>query len=170
MNWVCYRTEIFPIKLQCLFSKMALPACVVPILLLGKYVIEVVIWKSSQVFSISLHSQAQLYYLGSQSSVPATAAVRVRKLSSAADGNGCLLFRVQNKSFSPVFLSLWSFTSETFLKVIFSSSEVFLLSCRLFLLYLNQKWMAYQNCLKSLGACVAEHAAKIAIETLRRLN
>lgn len=71
----------------------------------------------------------------------------------------------QNKSFSPVFLSLWSFTSETFLKAMFSLSEVFLLSCHLFLLYLNQKRMAYQNCLKSLGACVAEHAAKIAIET-----
>lgn len=67
--------------------------------------IEVASYSISQVFSISFHSQAQFYYLWNQSPVPATAAVRVRKLSSADDGNGCLPFWVQRDktSVSPQF-------------------------------------------------------------------
>lgn len=94
LNWICHRTEISPITLQCLFPKMALPASLFPTLLLSECILEVVSYNRSQVFSSTFHSQVQFYYLWSQYPVPATA-VRVRKLSSAADGNGCLPFWVQ---------------------------------------------------------------------------
>lgn len=93
----------------------------------------------------------------------------MRKIHSAVDGNGYLPPWVQRDKtiVSPQF----SFPCGVSHQRLFSTSNFpkarvfFLPSGYLSLLYFNHKWLADQNCLKSSVACVAQQAARTAIET-----
>lgn len=82
----------------------------------------------------------------------------------------CSFWVQRNKiSVSPHFSFLCSFTSETFLKAEFSQSEGYFAILSSAPSLFKSEINGLPNCLKSLGACVAKHAARIAIEALRRL-
>lgn len=173
MNWVCHRTKIFPITLQCLFPKMALPVSLFPKPLLSECIIEVVLYNSHR-YLASLTVQRL-------SSTICEASLLLQPLLQAGWENEALQLMktvvcpFRYKEIKQVFLPSFPFSVEFHIwdfsqSQIFTKQGSFLLSCQLFLLYLNQKWLADQNCLKSLLGCMAEYAARTATEALGTLN